>query len=35
MNPASTHHLVSDQENLYGDEQLPFDQFNEARGDQS
>ena len=35
MNPASTHHLISDQENLYGDEQIPFDQFNEARGDQS
>jgi uncharacterized protein GlcG (DUF336 family) len=35
MNPANTHHLVSDQENPYGDEQIPFDQFNEARGDQS
>lgn len=35
MNPANTHHLISDQENLYGDEQMPFDQFNEARGDQS
>ena len=35
MNPANTHHLLSDQENPYGDEQMPFDQFNEARGDQS
>ncbi len=35
MNPANTHHLLSDQENLYGDEQMPYDQFNEARGDQS
>ncbi len=35
INPANTHHLVSDQENPYGDEQMPFDQFNEARGDQS
>lgn len=35
MNPANTHHLLSDQENPYGDEQIPFDQFNEARGDQS
>ena len=35
MNPANTHHLLSDQENLYGDEQMPYYQFNEARGDQS
>jgi uncharacterized protein GlcG (DUF336 family) len=35
INPANTHHLGSDQDNLYGDEQTPFDQFNEARGDQS
>lgn len=35
MNPANTHHLVSDQENPFGDEQIPIDQFNEARGDQS
>ncbi len=33
--PANTYHLGSDQDNPYGDEQLPFDQFNEARGDQS
>ena len=35
INPANTHHLASDQENPYADEQMPFDQFNEARGDQS
>ena len=35
ITPANTHHLGSDQENPFGDEQLPFDQFNEARGDQS
>lgn len=33
--PANTHHLGSDEENPYGVEQVPFDQFNEARGDQS
>jgi uncharacterized protein GlcG (DUF336 family) len=33
--PANTYHLGSDQDNPYGDEQLPFDQFNESRGDQS
>ena len=32
---ANTYHLGSDQDNPYGDEQLPFDQFNETRGDQS
>ena len=32
---ANTYHLGSDQDNPYGDEQLPFDQFNESRGDQS
>ena len=35
INPMNTQHLASDQENLYGDEQVSFDQFNEARGDQS
>jgi uncharacterized protein GlcG (DUF336 family) len=35
INTANTHHLASDQENPYGDEQVSFDQFNEARGDQS
>jgi uncharacterized protein GlcG (DUF336 family) len=35
MNPANTHHLLSDQEILYGDEQMPYDQFNEAHGEQS
>ena len=29
---AITHHLGSDADNPYGDEQLPFDQFNETRG---
>ncbi len=33
--PASTQHLGSDQANPHGDEQLPFDQFNETRGDQT
>src|SRR6266704_2092084 len=33
INPANTHHLASDQENPYADEQVSFDQFNEARGD--
>ena len=33
--PANTHHLGSDEEHPFGDEQVPFDQFNEARGDQS
>ncbi len=32
---ANTYHLGSDQDNPYGDEQLPFNQFNETRGDQS
>jgi uncharacterized protein GlcG (DUF336 family) len=35
INPANTHHLSSEQENPYGDEQVPFDQFNESRGDQT
>jgi len=35
INPANTHHLVSDQENPYGDEQVSYDQFNETQGDQS
>ena len=35
INPANTHHLVSDQGNPYGDEQVSYDQFNEARGDQT
>jgi hypothetical protein len=35
INPANTHHLASDQANLFGDEQVSFDQFNEALGDQS
>jgi len=35
INPANTHHLAPDQENPYADEQVSFDQFNEARGDQS
>jgi uncharacterized protein GlcG (DUF336 family) len=35
ITPANTHHLGSDQDNPYGDEQLPFDQFNETLGDQS
>ncbi len=35
INPANTHHLGSDQDNSYADEQTPFDQFNEVRGDQS
>ncbi len=35
INPANTHHLGSEQDSSYGDEQAPFDQFNEARGDQS
>jgi len=33
--PANTHHLASDQEIPYGDEQVSYDQFNETRGDQS
>jgi hypothetical protein len=32
---ANTYHLGSEHDNPYGDEQLPFDQFNENRGDQS
>ncbi len=32
--PANTHPLGSDQDNPYSDEQLSFDQFNEAHGDQ-
>ena len=35
IDPANTHHLAPDQENPFGDEQVSFDQFNEARGDQS
>jgi uncharacterized protein GlcG (DUF336 family) len=35
LHPANTHQLVSDQDNPYGDENIPFDQFNEARGDKS
>ena len=35
INPANTHHLASDQETPYADEQVSYDQFNEARGDQS
>jgi hypothetical protein len=35
INPANTHHLASNQENPFGDEQVSFDQFNEALGDQS
>ncbi len=35
ITPASTYHLGSDQDNPYSDEQLPFDQFNEARGEQT
>ena len=33
--PANTHHLGSEQDSAYGEEQAPFDQFNEVRGDQS
>jgi uncharacterized protein GlcG (DUF336 family) len=35
ITPANTYHLGSDQDNPYGDEQLPFDQFNEAHGEQT
>ena len=35
ITPANTYHLGSDQDNPYSDEQLPFDQFNEARGEQT
>ncbi len=35
INPANTHYLSSEQDSSYGDEQAPFDQFNEVRGDQS
>jgi uncharacterized protein GlcG (DUF336 family) len=35
INPANTHHLGSEQDSAYGEEQAPFDQFNEVRGDQS
>ncbi|HYX50882.1 MAG TPA: heme-binding protein [Ktedonobacteraceae bacterium] len=35
INPANTQHFASDQENPYSDEQVSYDQFNEARGDQS
>ena len=35
IHPANTHHLASDQEIPYGDEQVSYDQFNETRGDQS
>jgi uncharacterized protein GlcG (DUF336 family) len=33
--PANTHHLASDQGDPYSDEQVSYDQFNEARGDQT
>jgi uncharacterized protein GlcG (DUF336 family) len=35
INPANTHHLISDQEIPYSDEQVSYDQFNETHGDQS
>jgi uncharacterized protein GlcG (DUF336 family) len=35
ITPGNTYHLGSDQDNPYSDEQLPFDQFNEARGEQT
>jgi uncharacterized protein GlcG (DUF336 family) len=35
ITPANTYHLGSDQDNTYSDEQLPFDQFNEAHGEQT
>ncbi len=35
ITPANTYHLGSDQDTPYSDEQLPFDQFNEARGEQT
>jgi uncharacterized protein GlcG (DUF336 family) len=34
ITPVNTHHPGSDQDNPYGDEQLPYDKFNEASGDQ-
>jgi uncharacterized protein GlcG (DUF336 family) len=34
LNPANTHHLGTEQDSSYADEQAPFDSFNEARGDQ-
>ena len=33
VNQANTQHLASDQEASYADEQVSFDQFNEAHGD--
>ena len=35
ITPANTHHLASDQEKPFADEQVPFDQYNETRGDQT
>jgi hypothetical protein len=35
ITPANTYHPGSDQDNPYGDERLPFDQFNEAHGEQT
>jgi len=35
ITPANTYHFGSDQDNPYSDEQLPFDQFNEANGEQT
>ena len=35
ITPANTYHLGSDQDNPHSDEQLPFDQYNEAHGEQT
>ncbi len=35
VNPQNTHNFTSDQENPYGEDQMPFDHYNESRGDQS
>ncbi len=35
VNPLNTRTFTSDQENANGDDQMPFDQYNESRGDQS
>jgi len=35
INPANTQNFASDQEKPYADEQVSYDHFNEARGDQS
>ncbi len=35
VNPLNAHTIASDQENSYDDDQMPFDQYNESRGDQS